>query len=193
MTEDMRGYVVSRAGLPTAFPTHAHAPAFWEALGRAVATFGFLEEVLLKAIFALTLTTTYREREVAEAYAAWVPKMARSLSDPLGSLIDTYGKAVRDHTGARLEGVGELLTDLRQSSDIRNAICHGSWHAPDDMGRSVPFYVNRRGEVFETPVDREFLDQLQSATTDLACCVIDTVTHMGLRFPGSNGPGRAVW
>jgi hypothetical protein len=40
--------------LPPSFPTQAHAPAFWEALGRAVATFGFLEETLGKAIFAFT-------------------------------------------------------------------------------------------------------------------------------------------
>lgn len=187
------GYVVNRAGLPADYPTHSHDPAFWESLGRAIATFGFLEEVLLKAIFVLTVTTHYEQSTIESVYAAWVSKMTRSLSDPLSHLIDTYGKAVREHPSARVQGLEELLSDLRSACKIRNAICHGSWNAPDASGRSIPFYVNRQGEIFDTPVDRKFLEQLRQATTDIACSVIDTITNMGWQFPGSNGPGRSVW
>lgn len=52
----VKGFVVDIDKLPANFPTHRHDPAFWEALGRTVATFGFLEEVLGKAIFAFTAT-----------------------------------------------------------------------------------------------------------------------------------------
>ena len=92
--EETAGHVIDRAGLPAHYPTHAHEPAFWEAFGRAVATFGFLEEVLLKAIFAITATTRYEEEKIEVAYKAWVPTLTRSLSDPLRNLIDTFGKAV---------------------------------------------------------------------------------------------------
>lgn len=190
---EAKGYIVNQAGLPAGYPTHAHAPSFWEALGRAVATFGFLEEVLLKAIFALTVTTPYEESELDAAYAAWLPRITRSLSDPLGSLIDTYGKAAREHSGARIAGLDDLLADLRAACKTRNAICHGSWHVPDKAGRSVPFYVNKQGEKFETAVDCAFLHQLQKVVAGLACEVINTVTHMGWQFPSSNGPGRVVW
>ena len=190
---EAKGYIIDQAGLPVGYPTHAHDPGFWEALGRAVATFGFLEEVLLRAIFALTVTTPYKESELEAAYAAWLPKITRSLSDPLGNLIDTYGKAAREHPDARVEGLDDLLADLRAACKTRNAICHGSWHAPDSEGRSVPFYVNKQGEKFETAVDCAFLDQLQKAVAGLACAVINTVTHMGWQFPGSGGPGRVVW
>lgn len=191
--EESSGHVVNRAGLPVSYPTHAHKPEFWEALGRAVATFGFLEEVLLRAIFAHTVTTPYEEEDLEAAYAAWVPKITRSVSDPLGNLIDTYGKAVREHPSAKVDGFGALLKDLREACKIRNAICHGSWRAPDAEGRSVPFYINRQGEIFDTPIGVPFLEQLRKGATDLACSVIDTVTHMGWQFPGSNGPGRTVW
>ena len=190
---EVKGYIVNQARLPAGYPTHDHDPSFWEALGRAMATFGFLEEVLLKAIFALTVTTPYEESELDAAYAAWLPRITRSLSDPLGSLIDTYGKAAREHSNARIEGVDELLADLRAACKTRNAICHGSWHAPDEVGRSIPFYVNKQGEKFETAVDCAFLHQLQKAVAGLACEVINTVTHMGWQFPSSDGPGRAVW
>lgn len=191
--EQPAGHVISRSGLPTSYPTHAHESAFWEALGRAVATFGFLEETLLRAIFALTVTTPYEESEVEAAYAAWVQKITRSLSDPLSNLIDTYGKAVREHPEASIEAFDAFLEDLRKACKIRNAICHGSWGTPDSDGLSIPFYVNRQGEVFDTPIGVTFLAQLQKATANLACTVIDTVTHMGWQFPGSNGPGRTVW
>lgn len=185
--------VVNQNGLPIGFPTHAHESEFWESLGRAVATFGFLEEVLVKAIFAFTVTTEYSEAEIEEAYSKWVPKLERSLSDQLGGLIDTYGKSVRDNSRATIENLDDLLNDLRAASKIRNVLCHGSWRMPDSNGASVPFFVNRQKEVFETPIGVAFLNQVQKHSMELICAVINTVTHMGWQFPSSSGPGEAVW
>ena len=191
--DETKGHVIDRAGLPAFYPTHAHEPMFWEALGRAVATFGFLEEVLLKAIFAITATTFYEEDKIESAYETWVMTLERSLSDPLGNLIDTYGKAVRNNTNSKIENFDDLLEDLRKVSKIRNAICHGSWRPPDSEGLSIPFYVNKQKDIFDTAIGITFLEQLRKATIDLACSVIETVTHMGWQFPSSNGPGRVVW
>ena len=44
----IEGFDVDLDRLPANFPTHRHEAEFWEALGRGVATFGFLEEVLGK-------------------------------------------------------------------------------------------------------------------------------------------------
>lgn len=60
--------VVAFDRLPPGFPTHGHAPAFWEALGRAVATFGFLEETFAKAIFAFTGMREISEEQITAAY-----------------------------------------------------------------------------------------------------------------------------
>ena len=46
----MKARIVDMDTLPADFPTHRHKSEFWEKLGRAVATYGFLEEVLGKAI-----------------------------------------------------------------------------------------------------------------------------------------------
>ena len=105
MTNDgPSGYVVSHGELPEKFPTHKHEALFWESLGRAVATFGFLEETLTKAIFSFTATKPYEEHEIQIAYAKWLPKLERTLSDPLGNLIDTFEKAVRDYSKAKSQG-----------------------------------------------------------------------------------------
>ena len=82
--------IVDLDGLPDKFPTHKHEVAFWESLGRAVATFGFLEEILGKAIFEFTATRPYDETEIHRAYAEWLPKLGRALIDPLANLIDAY-------------------------------------------------------------------------------------------------------
>lgn len=191
--EQIGRFVVDRRGVPAQYPTHRHEPEFWEALGRCVATFGFLEETLGKAIFSFTATRPYGEEEIEQAYAAWLPKLEHALTDQLGNLINNFAKAVRDHPMATISNLDELLEDVRKASTLRNVICHGSWRTPDANGASIPFFVNRQKEVFETAIDRRFLLQLQSHAADLVCSVINTVTHMGWQFPGSSGPGKAIW
>jgi len=192
-TDHPRSHLVDAAKLPKAYPTHQHSPDFWQSLGRAVATFGFLEEILVRAIIALTATRTYSEDQIEAEYAKWTKKLERTISDPLGALIDTYGKAVQEHPDQKVEGIPDLLDRLRDACDTRNMLCHGSWGPPDRNGASLPFFVHKRRGKFTTRVDRLYLDQVQAHTTGLACEVIDTVTDMGLRFPGSRGPGRDVW
>jgi thymidylate synthase len=140
--------IVDRMKLPEMFPTHRHSPKFWEQLGRTIATFGFLEEVLGKAIFAFTGTRNYSEEEIDAAYQAWLPQLERALSDQLGKLAETYGKAVRDNPDATIENIKELVEDLKNATEIRNVLCHGSWRTPDENDASVPLFINRKNEKF---------------------------------------------
>ncbi len=188
-----RSFRVNEDELPAEFPVHLPISEFWSSLGKAVATFGFLEEVLAKAIFALTGTRPYSEEQLAVEDSKWQSKLEKALSDPLGGLIDTYAKAVREHPDCVVDGFDCLENDLREASKIRNVICHGSWDAPDEAGASLPFFVNRQKEKFETRMDCSFLDQVQAHTRGLICAVINSVTVMGLQFPGSSGQGRPIW
>jgi len=152
-----------------------------------------LEETLGKAIFAFTGTRKYpSEAEAEAAFREWLPTLEKALSDPLGGLIDSYGKAVRQHGEATISNLDDLLHDLRKASSVRNVLCHGSWRLPDEAGRSIPLYVTKSGKIFQTPIDVVFLDQTQRHVTELAASVIDTVTHMGWQFPGSKGPGKTI-
>ena len=175
---------VNQALLPSKFPTHIHEASFWESLGRTIATFGFLEEILAKAIFALTATRRYDATEAEKALENWLPQLERALTDPLGGLIDQFGKAVREHKEAESGGLANLLSNLRAASEIRNVLCHGSWPIPDADGASVPYFVNRKGCKFCTSIDRAYLDRFQKHVANLACAVIETVTSTGWQFPG---------
>lgn len=192
MDNNHKRYAVDQNSLPEKFPTHLHDAKFWESLGRTIATFGFLEEVLSKAIFAFTATRPYEEHEIQQAYLDWFPKLEHALTDQLGSLIDTYGKSIRDNPHATVEDLDFLINELREASKIRNVLCHGSWGLPNANGASVPFFVNRKLEKFDTAIDCQFLDKVQSSVAELAFLVINTVTHMGYQFPGSSGPGKPI-
>ncbi len=186
-------FIVDFSQLPDFYPTHRHEPKFWEALGRTVATFGFLEEILRKAIFAFTATREYPESEVQAALLSWLPTIEKALSDQLGNLIGSYDEAVNNNAQSTITNLDELIHDLRDAAKIRNVLCHGSWGLPDNLGRSVPFFVSRNNEVFDTAIDVQFLNQLQQKVAELACAVISSVEHMGWTFPGSNGPGKPIW
>lgn len=132
MTE-LKRYFVAIDELPIKFPTHTHTSRFWESLGRVVATFGFLEEILTKAVFALTATRDYSESEIQDAYDQWIPFLEKTLTDQFGSLIDSYEKAIKDHPDSvknhpdsNIEDFDDFISSLREAAKIRNIICHGS-------------------------------------------------------------------
>jgi hypothetical protein len=189
---EIKHAIVDRDNLPPMFPTHAHLPQFWELLGRTIATYGFLEEVLGKAIFAYTATRNYGPEEIEAVYQAWLPQLERALSDQLWSLAEVYGKAVRDNPATTTTNVNELVDDIKKATDIRNVLCHGSWRMPNSNGASVPLFVNRKNEKFGTEIDIAYLEKVRTHVVSLTCSVIDTVTHMGWQFPGGAGPGKPI-
>ncbi len=185
--------IINRASLPKMFPTQRHEPEFWEQLGRTIATFGFLEEVLGKAIFAFTATHRYTDDEIEAAYSAWPTKLERALTDQLTNLAESYGKVTREHSDISTKNAAVLVEEIKAAAIIRNVLCHGSWRVPDATGASIPLFVSPKKGIFETPIDLSYLQKVQAHVVELACSVIDTVTHMGWQFPGSTGPGKTIW
>jgi hypothetical protein len=100
---------------------------------------------------------------------------------------------VREHPNATIENFDDLIRDLKEAAKVRNVICHGSWRSPDTEGASLPFFVNRQQERFDTSIDITWLGQLQKHVSELICSVINTVTHMGWQFPGGAGSGKVIW
>ncbi|GAA3614251.1 hypothetical protein GCM10023078_46970 [Gibbsiella greigii] len=190
---DNRKFIIDRENLPPLYPTHRHSSEFWEQLGRTVATFGFLEEVLGKAIFAFTATKNYNSEDIEKACYAWLGKLELALTGELFSLAECYGKAVRENEASTFKDIDLLVDDIKKAAKIRNVLCHASWRAPDQGGKSIPLFVQKKTlEKFETAVDIDFLRQVRKYVVDLACCVIDSVTVMGWQFPGGAGPGEPI-
>lgn len=94
---------------------------FAEALGHAVAGFGFLEEVLKHAIHALSLDRLGDSPTEAEI-DGWAARMEQIRGDSLGTLIDSF-LAACDRCGTRRD----MRAELQAIRDRRNMLCHASW------------------------------------------------------------------
>lgn len=176
------------------WPTHKHEPSFWEALGRAIACIGLLEESLAKAIFVITGSKPVSNIENADIEVkAWAKFLQRTVSDPLGQLINKYEIAVRDNKSFNIENFDELLRQLRMLRDWRDILCHSSWGPPDAEGKSVPFFVNRNGDIVQNKVHGEFLIQIMNNAAELTLSIVNTITSHGFQWPGSNGPGKPAY
>lgn len=187
------GHIIAREELPVDYPTHAHSAQFWEELGRTVAAFGFLEEMLGKAIFALTGMKEFDPEADPDAFGEWIKTLEKALTDQLGGLVLAYEKALAENDKTKGQDYAGLIKELKKAKDIRNVLCHGSWGKPDDQGRTLPKFVNRKIAVFETLVDIEFLQTTRKAVVNLTCDVLDSVTSLGFQFPGSESPGKVLW
>ena len=187
------GAILKISDLPDSWPTDLHDPQFWEALGRAVATFGHLELVLAQAIFAFSVTKQYPADQIEEEFSKWLPKLQKILAEPLGGLIAEYERVSKPRETETIDELEDFIVMLKEANKVRNAICHGYWQAPDKTGKSKAVFVNKKNQTFDTNVDVAFLKQLQKHTAELATVVISSVTIMGLQFPGSNSPGKKVW
>lgn len=189
---DPKASFIDQDRLPDLFPTHRHDAQFWEHLGRAVATFGFLEEILKYAIFAFTLTRPYDSIEEAEAaYKEWRPEQV--LTSQLYNLAEQYGKAVRENKNSTESDIDDLVDKIKKAATIRNVLCHGSWRSPDENGNSLPWFIKKGMYIFDTSINIEYLRHIQCCVAELACAVINSVTQMGWQFPGVAGPGKTIW
>jgi hypothetical protein len=64
---------------------------------------------------------------------------------------------------------------------------------PDAAGKAPLYFLNKKIERFDTPVDTAWLRQVRAHVVNLICTVIDLVTTMGWQFPGGAGPGEEIW
>jgi hypothetical protein len=87
---------------------------------------------------------------------------------------------VRKHQAVNFANADELIDDIRKAAKIRNALCHGSWRAPNAAGQSAIYYFDKKDGKFEALVDLAWLRQVQAHVKGVALTVIDSVTVLGV-------------
>ena len=187
---------VDRNELPAEWPTHRGTPAFWEELGRTVAAFGFLEDTLARACFALTATCEYANIGEAEAaFAKWGTKLERSLTDTLASLTSKIGEVFENDDRVPADVGSDIVRRLHELAVWRNALCHGAWVRFDADGSAWLRYFRRTSdgpEALDCSLSPEEIANIRTATVDVTLCLMDTVARIGVRFPGTKRPSVEV-
>lgn len=102
-----------------------------------------------------------------------------------------FGRSVKDNEECKLENADDLVDAIKKDSEYRNVLCHGSWRPPDSKAASIPFFVNRKKEIFDLPLNADQLSQIRQHVRSLIFEVVDSVTLMGWQFPGG-GPGKSI-
>ena len=188
--------VVDRARLPDDWPTNRGSRAFWEQLGRTVATFSYLEDMMARAWFGLTATRQFEDMEQAEAaFPQWEKALKESLTDSLRSLTDKLKRAFNDDERVPDEVVGAFLARLDELRVWRNALCHGTWQdfrEDDTVGLRYFRRADAGPEGLEDRLSVESLCAIRTATVDLTADLVDILSAAGVRFPGTALPGAAV-
>lgn len=185
--------VVDRARLPENWPTNAGPPAFWEELGRTVAAFTHLEDMLARAFFGLTGSRRYASmEEAAAAFPQWEKDLKETLTDTLRALTAKLGKAFKDDARVPGDVAGPFLARLNALRVWRNALCHGAWQgfAADGSTSLRHFRKAADGpEILDNRLTVEDLSAIREETVALTVDVVDIVSSLGVRFPGSALPG----
>jgi hypothetical protein len=191
--DDRRPFLYKPEGLPEEWPTN-HLPAdFCEQLGRCVASFGFLEEVAKKAIFAVSGTKPVETADHEAAYAAWIKFLEKAIKEPLGRLIDLLDKQISKHPEIAMLNPSDLIDDLKHLKIVRDVICHGSWPPLNRQGASIPIYIDRHLNKWQEPIDVAYLVNLRGKIAEVIVGLANLVATMGYQFPGSKGPGKPIW
>ncbi|WP_347266776.1 hypothetical protein [Paracoccus sp. (in: a-proteobacteria)] len=172
--------------MTTAPETYYMLPAeFAQALGQAVASFGWLEEIIKRTIYALD-RARLAEDLTHEELQTWLTHMENIADDSMGTLIEQLDAAMRRHPGLRERNrITDRLNEIKQQ---RNLLCHASWRPTEEKGRWHPAFVNTRGEVFDHSFAVEDLEAAREATIEIGRRVLRVMRATGVQgeWPGDD-------
>ena len=145
-------------------------------IGHAVSGFGFLEEALKRAIFAMSRSGLGNSPD-DRALAKWLERMEDVADDSLGTLIEQFIKQMgpaASHETATLE------TDLRNIRRSRNLLCHASWRPTGKPGQWHPSFLNTKGATFAEDLSAGDIAAIHADTLAVAAKVVAIMRATGI-------------
>lgn len=166
---------MARIGAPP--ETHYTLPADFAAmLGQCVANFGWLEEVMKRAIYALD-RARLADDLTEEELQTWLDHIGHLADDSMGTLIEQLDAAMRRHPG--LQDRNRMTERLAEIRLYRNLLCHASWRPTGDDGRWHPAFVSNKGKVQDQALSLADLDRIRAETAEIGALVLRIMRASG--------------
>ncbi|QFQ88160.1 hypothetical protein F8A10_11610 [Paracoccus kondratievae] len=168
---------MARIGAPP--ETHYTLPSdFSAALGQCVASFGWLEEIIKRTIYALD-RARLADDLTEEELQTWLSRMSNLADDSMGTLIEQLDAAMRRHPGLRDRNrITDHLGEIRLH---RNLLCHASWRPTEERGRWHPAFVNTKGDVQRDPLSVDDLNRIRENTVEIGARVLRVMRATGVQ------------
>ena len=172
-------------------PIQDPSSPLWEQIGRTVATFGMLEDLLPRALYIITGHRRIdHEGDNKLQVSAWCAKLIKSMSDTLGGLAHSLEAAWYERDGELLPQSAEVVRELQELTTIRNRVCHAAYQ--DFMILDVPQTsdVQNDARVDNTAREGNAINALQDARIRIVASIAEIRTEVRVRydsgFPGAS-------
>ena len=172
-------------------PVHDPTGALWEEIGRNVATFGMLEDLLPRALYIITGHQRVDEAEDAKQQVeAWCAELIKNMSDTLGGLAYSLEASWKKRDGGLHPENAEVVQEIRALAKVRNRVCHATYQ--DFMAPDVAQMNDRANdpEVDNTAREADAISALQDTRLRVVAAIAALRTEVRVRyqsgFPGAN-------
>ena len=169
------------------WPVSGDYPTFWLELGKTVAAFGYLENELTSACYALTTPPadfSDLQPDQIEAHLKWYAKVDGYRTDAMFALVKRYDELLRKDGRVPHTVRTELYGRLDELRTWRNALCHGAWFGFSGDGAGYLSHYYREGErvvQFPPTVTLQSLADLRGRIVDATIRVVETSSVAGSR------------
>ena len=172
-------------------PVHDPSSLFWEEIGRTVATFGMLEDLLPRALYKITgHQTVDEEGDAQQQVKVWCAALIRNMSDTLGGLAHTLETAWTNRDGELHSENADIVKEIRALAKARNQVCHAVYQ--DFMTPDVARETGGRNHLDGDKADHEGdpMTALQDVRLRVVAAIaaLRTEVRVSYRsgFPGAN-------
>ena len=168
--------------VPDGWPTYELPADLCEELGRTIATFGFLEYVIKRAVLELSRPA---ETISDSVYKEWERSLEISATAAMKWLTGRLEELLEPDSRLSQERVTRIVEVIREKADLRNALCHGTWtqYDPASGDATLQYFPRNDPRHSQFVLSRAILARVRYETAEVAREVMGAVKWKVPGFP----------
>lgn len=168
--------------VPDGWPTHELPSDLCEEIGRTIATFGFLEYVIKRAILELSKPT----KSINDSdYKEWERSLELTATTAMAKLTGKLGEVLEPDSRLSQVRVTRIVEVIKEKADLHNALCHGTWiqYDPASGDATLQYFPRNDPRHSQFVLSRAILARVRYETVEVAREVMGAVKWKVPGFP----------